>query len=191
MNFAPTTCKNLNKFFSENPAGAACSHVYIYNPAFEQASLVKNKVTKLNRHVKPIVPDCVVDASQIAWRTSLNKEHNIWFSYPKTKNLDSDFYRKLYNQIGRIPFSGFFGQYKGEHAGQLSYLFPRRKEIWSGTLGIDTPDIQKFTLPADIVKLALNYRYNNRKEALRICEIGLKIYPRNPLLSETHKGLKS
>lgn len=63
------------------------------------------------------------DASQVIWKTECNKEGNIWFPYPKTGCLDSDFYRNLDNKynVSRFSRGDFVSQYKNMHRHALSF----------------------------------------------------------------------
>ena len=109
--------KNLNEYYTTNRyINYSYGHVIPYDP-FNNVELSKNNI--LNRFNTDINPVCSVDASQVSWRIPLMKFHKIFFSYPKTKNLDEDLYRQLYNNFGTCKFNGIDTQYKGIHVDQL------------------------------------------------------------------------
>jgi glycosyltransferase involved in cell wall biosynthesis len=119
---------NLNKWFIKHPEMAYCySHVIQYNPfkerplnyMFRDTDIVRfsDKAEPRYAHrfnlTGDIIPSGRVDASQVAWRLKCNQEGEVWMPYPLTANLDSAFYRDLFNAYGSCPFSGFYAQYKG------------------------------------------------------------------------------
>lgn len=112
---------NLNRFFADRPDDHACySHVVVFDPNKEGWDTASNTSNPLNFYTTPVNPENKMDACQVAWRTSLCKERQVWFPYPCHKNQDAGFYKAMYEAIGMIPFSGFVGQYKAVHADQLS-----------------------------------------------------------------------
>jgi hypothetical protein len=126
---------NLNKWFKDHPNKMYCySHVILFDPFSENPDTIdpisKIHVPSLAKWGKPAESDrfknfwnktkeinCAnqVDAAQVAWR----KNCQAGFPSPRTKNLDAIFYSQLYNQHGKAPFSGFFGQYKGIYSDAL------------------------------------------------------------------------
>jgi len=124
----------LNKYFVANLDVNYCySKVLFYNPNKE--SYVNSKTTTYYRHPGstyninhnvPLNPFCRLDASQVAWRTKCNKEYNIWFPYPKTKNLDAALFIQLYEKFGNCQPTGFYGQCKGafeDHLGNRKIIY--------------------------------------------------------------------
>jgi hypothetical protein len=114
---------NLNIYFNNHPQINACySHAIVFDPGQQSWEDSKNTDNPLNHYTTPINPENKLDACQVAWRISLNKEKNVWFPYPCHKNQDAGFYKAIYESIGVIPFSGFVGQYKAIHAEQLCHV---------------------------------------------------------------------
>ncbi len=146
----PTYLKNLNKYFHNNPGITSChSNVIPYNPLKETFySAIRNHKLDmkfwLNAHKEPICAASKVDASQVAWRISCNKNKNAWFLSPCPKNHDHFFYEQLYRRCGPTHYSGFISQYKGWHTKQLS----RVNFQWAASNGVklDT-DIYPKSLP--------------------------------------------
>lgn len=177
----PKYLTELNDFFVQHPEANCCySHVYEYNPAFELSEFVINTNSCYNAHSTPCRLERNMDASQVAWRTLLNKE--IKFSWPQIAFLDASFFHKLdeRNPEG-VPFSGLISQYKGIHAGQLSRSL-------EGDRHGDIPDIRRITSKEIIY--AIIWHYGQRglfQEAKRICKIALEIYPEDQLLSNSLK----
>lgn len=113
--------KNLDGYFRDNPDEQACySHVVVFDPGTETWETAKNTDNPLNHYSTSIDPTGKIDASQVAWRTRVNKDLGVWFPYPCHKNHDAGFYAGLYEKVGGVPFSGFIGQYKAIHSEQLS-----------------------------------------------------------------------
>lgn len=120
---------NLNEFYNNNPnAMWAYSHVNYYNPETDHfldakfdPPVFNNSFPKLNSHTTPINPANNVDSTQVSFRTRSYIEGDIWYTYPKTKNLDSDIYTKMYNRWGACPFTNFFSQYKAWFPNQLCW----------------------------------------------------------------------
>jgi len=124
-----TYLTDLDKYYTSNPnIQWTYSKVLYYNPELEiylQASdnvdRVKHMgaIVDLNKHTTPINPDCACDTSQVSFRRSCFTDNNIWFPYPKTRNLDSAIYSQMYNTIGYCFPTNFYGQYKGVFSDQL------------------------------------------------------------------------
>jgi glycosyltransferase involved in cell wall biosynthesis len=133
----PGYLTNLNKWFTNNPNKQYCySDVILFDPFSEtptsefKSTMIQLYYTKVDRYKSPynkgidIAPISgllgVIDASQPAWRSSCNKKGSIWFPYPQTCNLDISFLTQMYQNYGICSYSGFIGQYKAIHRGNLS-----------------------------------------------------------------------
>lgn len=133
----PNYLHNLNEWFTSNVTKQYCySDVVLFNPFNEKpgdtftTKLIQLFYTEVDRYRSPynkgidITPINgllgIIDASQPAWRISCNKKGNIWFPYPQTCNLDISFLSQMYLQYGICPYSGFYGQFKAIHQGNLS-----------------------------------------------------------------------
>lgn len=173
----------LDAYFRQHPDVDACySHVFVFNPLYEKVEFVHDTSTTLNSHLGPINPEQRVDASQVAWRTRMNWEKQIWFAYPRTKCLDADFYWKIGKAYPEgIPFSGLVGQYKGVHPAQLSYQ--NEHDVWAGK-SIDITNGRQMCPVEEIHRLVNEYiRRHELREAKRICDIGLEVYPSDQTLT--------
>jgi hypothetical protein len=116
----PDYLENLNKYFLENPNEMWCyTHYKGYDPYDQKDFMNIQTNTNSAPLTERINPDSKLDASQVAFKLNAFKENNVEFGYPKTANLDSDLYRKLFPIYGPCPYSGFFGQYKGLPANRL------------------------------------------------------------------------
>ncbi len=121
---------NLNRYFANKPYEEACySHVIIFDPNEESWESATNTNNPLNYYTTSINPENKLDACQVAWRTSLNKKRGVWFPYPCHKNQDAGFYKRMYEYISTIPFSGFISQYKAIHKDQLSQIEKRNDSL--------------------------------------------------------------
>jgi glycosyltransferase involved in cell wall biosynthesis len=116
----PDYLENLNQFFVNNPNEMWCyTHYKGYDPyAQKDFSNIKISVNSA-LNTERINPDSKLDASQVAFKLNAFRENYVEFGYPKTANLDSDLYRKLYPIYGPCPYAGFFGQYKGLPSNRL------------------------------------------------------------------------
>lgn len=175
----PQYLAGLDNFFTQNQEQACYSHVHVYNPLFEDSEHVENLEDQLNCFTERIDPYCKLDASQVAWRRTLN----VQFAWPRTKCLDADLYKQIGNLIPEgIPFSGLISQYKGIHPTQLYYH--NEIELWGGR-SIDVPDGHRMIPVEYIHKLVHKYELKgNRSEAIRICKLGLDLHPDDVLLNE-------
>ena len=176
---------NITKFFEDHKSAVACySHIHLYNPAFEKSEIVNNTLfsKRFNSYVKRINPAGKMDASQVAWRTSVNKIGNIWFPPNKTKNLDEEFYHGLVKKYGRIPFSQIVVQYKSFNSCQLKDVHER--VVWNGR-SLDLEAVRLSTSVSDIMEIVNRYnRQGKEEEAQRIRREGLVLYPENKYLLE-------
>lgn len=119
--------ENLNEYFNNNDVKWCYSSLFFYMPDKETylngRETINNKQTKINKGLNsykdPINPYCKVDASQVAWLIECNKKHGAWFDYPKTRNLDASFYKKMYEKVGPCYPTFFYSQYKGVFHDQL------------------------------------------------------------------------
>lgn len=156
---------NLNNYFISKPHEHACySHVIVFDPTKESWDIATNTNNPLNYYTGLINPENKLDASQVAWRISLNKKKNAWFPYPCHKNHDSGFFKAMHNAIGPIRFSGFISQYKAIHEGQLSHV---GQEDAAVVIDNALKAAQQFYLNGDL------------EEAKRLCNQILKVYPGN------------
>lgn len=115
----PTYFDNLCKYYSDNTTiHYAYSHVLLFNPVVDNYKECISRENHFN-HIVPINPVNSVDASQVSWRLSASKAHNITFPYPQTSNLDAVLYQQLFNALGACHYTGCVGQYKGWFDGQL------------------------------------------------------------------------
>jgi glycosyltransferase involved in cell wall biosynthesis len=125
----PNYLSNLNKFFNENPNTMwAYSHVNYYNPEKEHyrngtfnPPVFNTSFPKLNIHSTPINPANNVDSTQVCFSRKAFVDGDIWYTYPKTKNLDSDIYNRMFTKWGLCPFTNFFSQYKAWFPSQLCW----------------------------------------------------------------------
>lgn len=173
---APDYLEKLNQYFQSNNVPACYSHVYKFNPAFEEIEFVNNTDINKNRFTKPISALNNLDASQVAWKVELHREKNIWFEYPRTKGHDAVLYRQL-DALGPTPFSGLVGQYKGCYTGQLGQF--SENEIWSGKVKIDKPDILKMTKYSWKIEAIIQsyFRRGLKEEGERILKIASELFP--------------
>lgn len=115
----PNYLFNLNNYFTDNPSILSCySNVYVYNPILESKEGYL-RPHKLNQWKTPIAAACRVDSSQVAWRLIVNKQHDCWFDYPRSKDHDAAFFAKMNEKCGLTYPTGFISQYKAEHSYQL------------------------------------------------------------------------
>lgn len=125
----PQAIRAAAGFFANNPDILSCyGHVLRYDPLAYNGCGVPEDASPdgfqvpLNAHVGPINGCCLVDASQVAWRLSCNKERSCWFDYPRTKDLDARFFNELFHRCGPMHFAGCVFQYKGVHPRQLGVV---------------------------------------------------------------------
>lgn len=159
---------NLDRYFTTKENVQACySHVVVFDPSKEGWETATNTDNPLNYYTAPVNPENKLDACQVAWRTSLCKGEQVWFPYPCHKNQDAGFYKAVYETTGAVPFSGFVGQYKAIHAGQLSQ---------------DGHDDSPEVLVGGAVKVAFQHYLNGDvQEAKRLYEQVLKVRPCHPV----------
>lgn len=173
----------LDSFFRTHlTAPATYSHIHLYNPGFEDSFFVDNVAPRIyNRYRSKINPAGKADASQVAWRSLVNKIDNIWFPFPQTRNLDESFYKNIFKIYGKIPFSQLIGQYKSDNVVQLRTM--NEKEIWSGR-SIDKNELEQMTPVADIIEIIRRYRGQFKfDQAQSIKNKALSIHPDNSVLS--------
>ncbi len=126
----PNYLQELSKWYENNPnQNYSYCHLSTFNP-YEVRSLDEIKIN-LNyglNHKVPINPYCMLDASQVSWRTDAVRMNNVRFPFPQTSSLDADFYKQLFEIYGECYFNGIVGQYKGIHCDQLGLrLFEENK----------------------------------------------------------------
>lgn len=120
---------HLNEYYNAHPSVMwAYSKVKYYIPsnetylqACDSFDRIKHlgSVVDLNKNTLPINPDCACDASQVSFRRECFTEKNIWFPWPKTRNLDSAIYQEMYKAWGVCFPTNVYGQCKGVFSDQL------------------------------------------------------------------------
>ena len=124
----PDYLQNLKDWYEKNQNCFYCySHVLEFNP-LEEDYRGASRGSWLN-HTHPLLPSCVVDASQVSWRSKAFNELGMAFSETQTVNLDASVYDQMGRNWGLCPFSGFVGQYKGTFSNQLSFRSPNTPVI--------------------------------------------------------------
>lgn len=162
---------NLSNFFSNKNCLTCHSHVYQFNPAFEDIDHVFRPANGLN-HMGEILLAGNVDASQVAWRREIHKR-NIWFKENKTSYLDFSFYSDI-DTVGKTDFSGFYSQFKGIHPTAL--VLNELDEVWDRK-SIDVPDCEVTTSVSELCTTIESYiKHGNLNEARRICEKSLGLH---------------
>lgn len=139
----PDYLANLNTWFKKHSEKKYCySNVLFFDPFVETPESLlprdyiqygEDKINRtknfLNKGGKTVRPHNCLDASQVAWSLSIQKDHNIWFTFPLTKNLDAAFYKKIGENFGYCQYTGFLGQYKGYYPSNLT----SRKQVYAIT----------------------------------------------------------
>lgn len=117
----PDYIENGQRYFEAHPSEVyAYCHVRIYDPTCEVPGPHLPKRPYFTNREGAVYPSCAVDASQVMWRTKVNKDGMAMFpNFPQTKNLDAFFYHHLGQNYGPGNFMGFDGQYKGIFDDQL------------------------------------------------------------------------
>ncbi len=118
----PEYLNNLKNFYINNTnIQYAYSYLDFYSPIDNDPDFDNyyNQRNFLNNISGPINPCRNIDASQITWRLSCNKEDNIWFPYPQTRDLDLSLLEQLYTKYGNCYPTNFIGQIKGVYYDQL------------------------------------------------------------------------
>lgn len=206
----------LNEFFAKRPEAFCCyCHVHEYNPAFEQSDFVDHLDTPYNKHTGPINPYLNLDASQVAWRSSMNRQMNIWFPWPQTKCLDASFYKQIGLLFEHVEESGSFGTYSkpkrqvsealqaierhgmsgipfsglvGQYKGVHTARLMHHAQETAWERSYDIPEARR-TTPQEAV-YSLIWSYGQRglyDEARRICKLALEVYPDDELLLNSIK----
>lgn len=129
----PDYLNNLNTFYNQNPNSHwGYCHVKLFNPNVEYYKEAENRSTvydwslnmvNLNGYTTPITPSCKVDSSQVSFRIKSLISNNIWYAYPRTRDLDRDIFEKMTKIYGKCDFTNCFGQYKGWFEDQLGVRF--------------------------------------------------------------------
>lgn len=171
----PKYLHDLNRFFCKLPRAHACyCHIHQFIPGVEDPRFVSRLENRFNAYTTPINPSHKVDASQIAWRLSVNKERGIWFRENRTSSLDSYFFDALRKATGRVRFSGIIGQYKGVSGTALINFVP--EEVWAGK-NIDADASARSVSYLEYEALIQEYKSRELGfEAERIREIANRIY---------------
>jgi glycosyltransferase involved in cell wall biosynthesis len=119
----PNYLTDLNKYFTENPTKQwGYSHVIIFDPTsqdYHNFNIESDR--RLNYYQAPVNPSCLLDSSQVAWRTDCLRKDNIHWNYPQTGTLDAGFFAKMYDKYGACDFMNCIGQYKGLFSDQMSH----------------------------------------------------------------------
>jgi glycosyltransferase involved in cell wall biosynthesis len=123
----PTYLRDLSRFFTENPDTMSCySKVIVYDALHKLPEESTDTNCPLNRHTGPINGNCMVDASQGAWRLRCNKEFGARFPDSQSRNHDGALYDELYRKCGPMLPTGVIGQYKGIHERELVFVGPEK-----------------------------------------------------------------
>lgn len=182
----PHYLRDINQYFQDRPEVGYCySNIQIYLPGWERSENVENISGPWNQYNTPISAADRIDASQVAWRIPLCKEHQAWFAENRTRSLDATIYDALYKVCGPCVYTGMVSQYKGVHPGCLQNLNHRR--IWHGKHNIDLGGA-----PVEVSHIASiieRYRDQNKlSEALRICNQAIAHFENNEIFHQI-KGL--
>jgi len=112
--------------FIEKPGAFATDHIMLSSgpPKYRKLNRYVNYLNKVAEEVKPMA---CLDASQVAWRTSINFTANIWFPHPRTTSLDYVFYQQIHKHYGNCHSMHFAGQYKAIYDSNLGN---RKKQIY-------------------------------------------------------------
>jgi glycosyltransferase involved in cell wall biosynthesis len=96
-------------------------HVIPYKPRHntKYGQIQSSGESVLNKNILPIDPYCMVDASQVSWRTRASYEAGVRFPHPQTSALDATLYKGLHSVFGPCVFNGLSAQYKGLDDDQL------------------------------------------------------------------------
>jgi glycosyltransferase involved in cell wall biosynthesis len=133
----------LNDYFNTHPQEyAAYSHVIVFDPFRENPYQVTEKRATPINLPGPTPMFCRVDASQTCWRTSCQKEFNLWFPPVLTRNPDAALYGQIDVTFGPSRWTGFEGQYKAVHRANLLH----RTEDYLPPQAIDIPEVPEWAL---------------------------------------------
>jgi glycosyltransferase involved in cell wall biosynthesis len=106
---------NLDQYFQKTNKKWCYSHFAPYNP-YEQTEFLQEKIKCNNEMFKnfsvDLNPESVLEACQVVFSLDAFKNNGIEFAYPKTANLDSDLFEKLFPLYGLCSFCSFYGQFK-------------------------------------------------------------------------------
>ena len=127
---APEYLAGLNDYYSNhNEVNYSYGHISPFSPKnYKDIKDVPLTLAFHLNHTVPIDPYCKVDASQVSWRIKPVIEHSIKFIYPKTTDLDANFYRLLYNSFSDCIFNNLVAQHKGWHSDQMG---KRSEDLYS------------------------------------------------------------
>lgn len=140
----PLYAANLSRFFSRRLATQYCySHLLLYNPLTQSSSEAKPG-GPYNQWTHPIECYHKVDGSQVAFRASCMKEHDIWYEESTgglvdsentfLANLDGELFKQFYDKFGPAHYTGFVSQFKGVHEYQMVFL---KEHVIKGKEGMD------------------------------------------------------
>ena len=171
----PNYFAQLNYFLNKRPATQSCyCHVHMFNPGVENTTYVDRLDNYWNKNRGPINGRNRLDASQVAWRLSVNKGKDVWFQEKRTSSLDGPFFDALRRSSGRSRFTGLVGQYKGVHGTALTHQ--RMDEVWAGR-PIDTQAAIRSINPGQYLKLIDHYNGRNiSSEAIRIANLAISVH---------------
>ena len=166
---------NLNRFFNKRPRAKSCyCHVHEFVPGVEDTRFVDRTANRFNAYTGPINPISKVDASQVAWRLSINKDLGVWFREGRTRNLDGPFFTDLRHAAGRVRFAGVVGQYKGVSGTAMTNFLA--EVAWAGK-EIDAEASARTISREHYLQMIASYRARGLDgEADRILEIAERIY---------------
>lgn len=112
----------LNNYFTNNSNKMwGYSHIIPFDPTSQDYHNLTATNSGYNRFTMPIQPSCILDSSQVAWRTDCFKKDGICWNYPQTGGLDSVFFRSMYDKYGNCEFMNCVGQYKGIFPDQMTH----------------------------------------------------------------------
>lgn len=128
---------NLNNYFLQNSHVNYCySKVLFFDPSKEHYKNGRDNsnffdgggYTVINNRIGGIYPVASVDASQVCWKLTCNKEGGVWFPYPRTVSLDMVLFEQLYNTYGPCQPTNFFGEYKALFGDSLGSRWSNGRE---------------------------------------------------------------
>lgn len=115
----PEYLNGIHAYFTKNPDKKwGYSHMIVFDPVNQDYHAAQINATGYNHHTGPINPPCVLDSSQVVYKSECIKE--VQWNYPQTGGLDAGFFEKMYNKYGPCEFMGCVGQYKGMFSDQMS-----------------------------------------------------------------------
>lgn len=149
----PDYLLKLNNFFTNNPVKSCYSDMVMFDPLEEDYDYLYKKYLNNDLIVTSAYDDNLkdrragdhgawcgagkMDACQVAWRVSCNKDYNVWWPPGLLKDHDFYFFEQLARECGQMIYSGAIAQFKGHHKKQLGTLFNQVDNIISHKVDID------------------------------------------------------